>query len=54
MCIIWHESLYHLGAKSRNNPDPSLDMRFFSYIWPRIKNNQRNRTVGTTYGLARE
>ena len=29
-------------------------MRFFSYIWPGIKNNTRNRTVDTNGGIARE
>ena len=54
MCVIWHESLYYLWHKFRNTPDPLLDARFFSYVWPCIKNNQRNRTVGTTDDVARD
>ena len=54
MCVIWHESLYHSEAKSRNNPDPLLDMHFLSYFWPCIKNNWRNKKVGKIDVLARE
>jgi hypothetical protein len=28
MCLIWHESLYHSGAKSRDTPTYQFDMRF--------------------------
>jgi phosphotransferase system IIA component len=54
MCLIWHESLYHSGAKSRDTPRYQFDMRFFSYIWPYIANQARNRTAGTIDGVARE
>ena len=29
MYLVWHESLYHSGAKSRNTPRYQFDMRFF-------------------------
>jgi hypothetical protein len=51
MAIIWHESLFHAGAKSR---DGLQDMRLFSYIWPEVVGNVRNRTKGSTDGVARE
>ena len=51
MMIIWHESLYHAGAKSRNN---SEDMRFFSYVYPDNDRSAYSRTKGTTDGVARE
>ena len=51
MAIIWHGSLFHAGAKSR---DELQDMRLFSYIWPEVVGNARNRTKGSTDGVARE
>ena len=54
MCIIWHESLYHSGAKSRDTPHYQADMRFFAYIWPYVRNQVRNRAAGTMDGVARE
>ena len=51
MAIIWHESLFHAGAKSREGLQ---DMRLFSYIWPEVFGNARNRTKGSTDGVARE
>ena len=51
MAIIWHESLFHAGAKSRNGLQ---DMRLFSYIWPEVVGNARNRTKGSTDGVVRE
>ena len=51
MAIIWHESLFHAGAKCRNGLQ---DMRYFSYIWPDVGGNSRNRTKGSTDGVARE
>ena len=35
MAIIWHESLFHAGTRSRN----TADMRFFSYVWPHLPSN---------------
>ena len=49
--IIWYKSLFHAGAKSRNN---SEDMCFFSYVWPDNDDLSTNRTKGTTDGVARE
>ena len=54
MCLVWLESLYHSGAKSRDTPRYQEDVRFFAYIWPYIINQARNRTTGTTDGVARE
>ena len=54
MCLVWHESLYHSGAKSRDTPRYQEDMRFVAYIWPYLVNQARNRTTGTTDGVARE
>ena len=54
MCVIWHESIYHSGAKSRNTPNAQQDDRFFAYIWPFVQNNTRNRTSGNSDGVARE
>ena len=51
MMIVWHESLFHAGAKSRNE---SKDMRFFSYVWPDNDAFSTNRTKGTSDGVARE
>ena len=51
MAIIWHKSLFHAGTKSR---DGLQDMRLFSYIWPEVVGNARNRTKGSTDGVARE
>lgn len=51
MAIIWHEALYHAGAKSREGLQ---DMRLFSYIWPEVIGNRRNRTKGSTDGVSRE
>ena len=50
MCIIWHESLFHAGARSRQ----SIDMRFFSYVWPLLPSSTGQRTHGTMDGVARE
>ena len=52
MMIIWHESLFHAGAKSRSNN--TQDMRFFSYVWPDNDSVSSDRTKGTTDGVARE
>ena len=41
MAIIWHESLFHAGVKFR---DGLHDMRLFSYIWPEVVGNSRNKT----------
>jgi len=54
MCLILHEGLYHSGGKSRNLPEILEDIRFFAYIWPLILDNDRNRNVGRTDGVARE
>ena len=45
-----------LSGKSRDNLIGLVkpDLRLFMYLWPKIANNQRNRTVGTTDGVARE
>ena len=51
MAIIWHESLFHAGAKSR--PDLE-DLRFFSYVWPENSSKKVRRTKGTNDGVARE
>ena len=50
MAIIWHESLFHAGTRSRNTED----MRFFSYVWPHLPSNTTRRTRGTMDGVARE
>ena len=56
MIAIWHESLYHSGSNSRQTPTGlcKSDLRLFMYLWPFITNNQRNRNVGTSDGVARE
>ena len=54
MCVSWHELIYDSSAKYRNTPEYQEYMRLFPYIWPFLANNARNRTVGTTYGVARE
>ena len=51
MMIIWHESLFHAGAKSRDNKQ---DMRFFSYVWPDNDMKSGMRTKGTMDGVACE
>ena len=51
MMIIWHESLFHAGTKSRMYQE---DMRFFSYVWPEDFSKRDQRTKGTTDGVARE
>ena len=53
MVVIWHEGLYHSGAKSRNSPEPLVDRRFFAYLWPFVKSNSRNRQAGSSDGVAR-
>ena len=54
--VMWHEALYHSGAKFRESPIGRVKsgLRLFMYLWPFISKNQRNRTVGTTDGVARE
>ena len=54
--VMWHEVLYHSGAKSKKSPIGLVkpDLRLFTYLWNFIANNQRNRNVGTTDGVARE
>ena len=54
MCIVWHEALYHSGAKSRDTPHYQADMRFFAYLWPYVRNQVRNRAAGTMDGVAQE
>lgn len=51
MMIIWHESLYHAGCKSRDGLE---DMRFFAYVWAEYLFERGQRTKGTTDGVARE
>ena len=51
MAIIWHESLFHVGTKSRKGLQ---DMRYFSYVWRDVSSDSRNRTKGSTDGVARE
>ena len=51
MAIIWHESLFHAGAKSRQGLE---DLRFFSYVWPENYSKKVRRTKGTSDGVARE
>ena len=53
-CIIWYESLYHSGAKSRYTPEYQERVRFCSYTWSYIVNHSRNKIVRITYGVARE
>ena len=53
MVVIWHEGLYHSGAKSRNTPEAQTDRRFFAYLWPFVKANSRNRQAGSCDGVAR-
>lgn len=43
MVVIWHEELYHSGAKSQNTPQPQVDCCFFAYLWSFVKSNSRNR-----------
>ena len=50
MAIIWHESLFHTGARSRD----TQDMRFFSYIWAYVLSSSRNRSKGSIDSVARE
>jgi hypothetical protein len=56
MAIIWHESLYHAGGKSRTRhwTITLQDMRFFGYLWPNVIGNTRNRNVGSMDGIGRE
>ena len=44
MAIIWHESLYHSGGKSRTRQWViTLEvLRFFGYVWPKVVGNTRN------------
>ena len=53
---MWHELLYHYRAKSRQTSTGLYepDLRLFMYIWPFIANNQINRNVGTSNGVARK
>lgn len=53
MCLIWHEGIFHSGAKSRNTPDPQQDLRFFSYVWPYIESKAGNRTSISCDGVNR-
>ena len=50
MAIVWHESLFHAGARSKK----SVDMRFFSYVWPHLPSSTGQRTHGTMDGVERE
>ena len=50
MAIIWHEGLFHAGTRSRG----TVDMRFFSYVWPHVFTRHARRTLGTMDGVARE
>ena len=54
MGVMWHESLYHSGTKSRKNHSRlvKVDLRLLMYLWPFIENNQINRNVGTTTGVS--
>ena len=56
MMIIWHEALFHAGAKSRNNQDgiPQEDLRFFSYVWPKVNYTPGSRMNDRTDGVLRE
>ena len=56
MAIIWHESLYHAGGKSRTREWVITleDLRFFGYIWPQIVGNSRRRCGGSLDGIRRE
>ena len=56
MMLIWHENLYHSGAKSRSdrNGNHIDDMRFFSYVWPELATSVGNRNRGLNDGVARE
>jgi len=56
MAIIWHESLFHAGGKSRTREwiITLEDMRFFGYVWPKVLGNTRNRNVGSMDGIGRE
>ena len=53
MAIIWHESLFHAGGKSRTREwiITLEDMRFFGYVWPKVLGNTRNRNVGSMDGI---
>ena len=53
MVVMWHEGLYHSGAKSRNTPEAQVDRRFFAYLWPYVAANSRNRQAGSCDGVAR-
>ena len=54
--VMWHESVYHSGAKSRIGPSEFVkpDLILFMYLWPKVANNQQNKTGCTTDGVARE
>ena len=56
MMIIWHEALFHAGAKSRKTPQGAHkeDLRFFSYIWPKVDYPPDSRMHGRTDGVLRE
>ena len=53
---IWHESLYHSGARSRQTPTGLCkpDLRLFMHLLPFITNNKRNRNVDTSDVVARK
>ena len=50
MTIIWHESLFHTGARSRD----TQDVKLLSYIWPCVLGSSRYGTKGSMDGVAHE
>ena len=55
MMIIWHEALFHAGAKSRGTQEGTQeDLRFFSYVWPKVKYPDGSRMTQRTDGVLRE
>ena len=56
MVAMWHESLNQSETKSRQTPNEVCKpgMILFMYLWPFIANDQWNRNIGTTDGVAQE
>ena len=61
MSIIWYESLYHYGFKSRQYECPVIqnnlaqeDKRLLAYLWKHDPKYTKSRKKGTTDGIARE
>ena len=56
MVAMWHEYVYHFVSRSKQTSTKLCkpELKLFMYLWSFIANNQRNRNVGTSDGVARE